>query len=409
MTPKAHLPQLRVIENGKNENEKSIILDGCWDFRTPKSKLESLKKALQSDIESIEFDKDCAIDFVFGTFLLQQIYASAYLKTPNLSTNEHKISHKSAHQNQNISLPRIIAQNHIKQILQNCENRHIKKPRTFASLFRVYLRGARRFGRRSLKNLGKFVYQFSQSFIDFINFVGMTFYFLGICIWKREIRFAPLFYHINESGFKALPVSLLTAFIAGFAIGLQGAVQLENLGAPLMSVETVAKLSLREMGPFILALVIAGRSASSFTAEIGVMRLTEEIDAMKTMGFNPVVFLVIPRFLALVIIMPFLVFLADAMSLLGGMLAVFAQVGIGFNAWIERFYETVDFSHFLIGVIKAPFFGAAIALVGCFRGFCIRENTQELGQATTISVVNALFWCITIDAIFSFITARLNI
>ena len=83
MTPKAHLPQLRVIENGKNENEKSIILDGCWDFRTPKSKLESLKKALQSDIESIEFDKDCAIEWVFGTFLLQQIYASAYLKTPN--------------------------------------------------------------------------------------------------------------------------------------------------------------------------------------------------------------------------------------------------------------------------------------------------------------------------------------
>ena len=400
MTPKTHLPTLRVIEN---EHKKSIILDGCWDFRTPKAKLESLKKALQSNIESIEFHKDCNIDFVFGTFLIQQIYA--YLQNPNLSTNSHATSHLNA----NIYPPRIIAQNHIKQILQNCENMRIKKPRGFSSLFRVYMRGAKRFGRRSLNNLGQFVYKFSQSFIDFINFVGMTFYFLGICIWKREIRFTPLFYHINESGFKALPVSLLTAFIAGFAIGLQGAVQLENLGAPLMSVETVAKLSLREMGPFILALVIAGRSASSFTAEIGVMRLTEELDAMKTMGFNPVVFLVIPRFLALVIIMPFLVFLADAMSLLGGMLAVFAQVGIGFNAWIERFYETVDFSHFLIGVIKAPFFGAAIALVGCFRGFCIRENTQELGQATTISVVNALFWCITIDAIFSFITARLNI
>ena len=390
-------PKIRFIAG-----EKSIILEGCWDFSVPKKTLQSLKKILQTQVKSIEFSQECKIDFVFGTFLLEQIYISAYL----VDSNDSPLHNKD---NLNDNLPKIIAPNHIKTILQTCENLKAKKPRGFSSMCRVYMRGTKRFGRRSLNNLGKFVYEFSQSFIDFINFVGMTFYFLGLCIIKREIRLSPLFYHINESGFKALPVSLLTAFIAGFAIGLQGAVQLENMGAPLMSVETVAKLSLREMGPFILALVIAGRSASSFTAEIGVMRLTEELDAMKTMRFNPVVFLVIPRFLALVIIMPFLVFLADAMSLLGGMLAVFAQVGIGFNAWIERFYETVDFSHFLIGVVKAPFFGAAIALVGCFRGFCIRENTQELGQATTISVVNALFWCITIDAIFSFITARLNI
>lgn len=397
MTPKMH------FLSNQAQNQKSIILEGVWDFRTPKQTLQSLKKALQTHIESIEFDESCQIDFVFGTYFLQQIYAyAADFRTQNPldSTSNPPNPPK---------LPKIIAPNHIRQILQTCENMRIKKPRTFASMFRVYVRGAKRFWRKAFSNLGRYICEFTQSFVDFVNFVGMTFYFLGRSIFTREIRIAPLFYHINESGFKALPVSLLTAFIAGFAIGLQGAVQLENLGAPLMSVETVAKLSLREMGPFILALVIAGRSASSFTAEIGVMRLTEEIDAMKTMGFNPVVFLVIPRFLALVIIMPFLVFLADAMSLLGGMLAVFAQVGIGFNAWVERFYETVDWVHFWIGVIKAPFFGAAIALVGCFRGFCIRENTQELGQATTISVVNALFWCITIDAIFSFITARLEI
>lgn len=350
----------------------TMTIGGVWDFRVPRRTLFALKHALESKhpaITHIVFEQDAIIDLAFGIFL---------------KTHLHKA-------------PEIQASEHIRAVLDQCLVSTIP-PTPKRHLFRALL-----------TSLGKWVYSFYQSFLDFLNFVGMSFYYLALSLWRRDIRLTPLLYHINESGFKALPVSLLTAFIVGFAIALQGAVQLELMGAPMLSIEMTAKLSLREMGPFILALVIAGRSASSFTAQIGVMRLTDEIDAMKTMNFHPITFLVIPRLFALIVVMPLLVFLADAFSLLGGMLAVYVQLGIDMGTYIDRVYESVSWSHFFIGLIKAPFFGAAIALVGCFRGFCIKENTQELGRITTISVVNALFWIITINAVFSFITSRIGI
>lgn len=347
-----------------------ITIGGVWDFRIAKSKLNSLASALHKyQITQIMFADDARIDLAFGIFLKQHLH----------------------------STPEIIASNEINTTLSQCLIASIPPTpkRRFVALF--------------FAQLGRGVYEFFQSFVDFLNFVGMSFYYLAISLFHGNIRLTPLLYHINESGFKALPVSLLTAFIVGFAIALQGAVQLELMGAPLLSIEMTAKLSLREMGPFILALVIAGRSASSFTAEIGVMRLTDELDAMKTMNFHPVPFLVIPRLFALILVMPLLVFLADAFSLLGGMLAVYLQLGIDMGSYIDRVHESVSWTHFFIGIVKAPFFGAAIALVGCFRGFCIKENTQELGRITTISVVNALFWIIAINAIFSFLTSRLGV
>ncbi len=397
----------------------TMTIGGVWDFRVPRHTLFALKHALESKhptITHIVFEQDAIIDLAFGIFL---------------KTHLHKA-------------PEIQASEHIRAVLDQC------------LVSTIPLTPKRHLFRTLLTSLGKWVYSFYQSFLDFLNFVGMSFYYLALSLWRRDVRLTPLLYHINESGFKALPVSLLTAFIVGFAIALQGAVQLESLwrrdvrltpllyhinesgfkalpvslltafivgfaialqgavqlelmGAPMLSIEMTAKLSLREMGPFILALVIAGRSASSFTAQIGVMRLTDEIDAMKTMNFHPITFLVIPRLFALIIVMPLLVFLADAFSLLGGMLAVYVQLGIDMGTYIDRVYESVSWSHFFIGLVKAPFFGAAIALVGCFRGFCIKENTQELGRITTISVVNALFWIIAINAVFSFITSRLGI
>ena len=350
----------------------TMIIGGVWDFRAPKHALIALRRALKSkhfSIARIVFEQDAQIDLAFGVFLKTHLHKSLEIQ----------------------------ASEHICVVLDQCLASTMP-PAPKRYLFRALL-----------ASLGKWAYSFYQSFLDFLNFVGMSFYYLALSLWRHDVRLTPLLYHINESGFKALPVSLLTALIVGFAIALQGAVQLELMGAPMLSIEMSAKLSLREMGPFILALVIAGRSASSFTAQIGAMHLTDEIDAMKTMNFHPIAFLVIPRLFALIIVMPLLVFLADAFSLLGGMLAVYMQLGINMGTYIDRVYESVSWSHFFIGLVKAPFFGAAIALVGCFRGFCIKENTQELGRVTTISVVNALFWIIAINAAFSFITSRLGI
>lgn len=261
-----------------------------------------------------------------------------------------------------------------------------------------------------LYSLGCWVYGLWEGLIDFCHFFGLfVFNFFRTLLQPTLLRFSSLLFHINNSGFKALPVGLSTCAIVSAAISLQGVIQLQKMGVPLASVETMAKLALREMGPFILALVIAGRSASSFAAQIGVMRITEELDAMKIMGFDWYRFVVIPRFLALVIAMPLLVFLADIASLFASALVIKIQTGIAFSQYIERFYEYVDLSHLWVGVIKSPFFGGVIALVGCYRGFQIVGDTQSVGKYTTISVVNALFWIIVVNAIFSIIFTRLNV
>ncbi|WP_034583520.1 MlaE family ABC transporter permease [Helicobacter pametensis] len=264
--------------------------------------------------------------------------------------------------------------------------------------------------RRILESLGRWVYGWLEGLRNFCTFFGLfVFNLFRTMIQPTLLRFSALLFHINNSGFRALPVGIITCAIVSAAISIQGVIQLQKMGVPLASVETMAKLALREMGPFILALVIAGRSASSFAAQIGVMRITEELDAMKIMGFDWYRFIVIPRFLALVIAMPLLVFLADMASLFASAVVIKIQTGITFGQYIERFYEHVDLSHLWVGVIKSPFFGAVIALVGCYRGLQIVGDTQSVGKYTTISVVSALFWIIVVNAIFSIIFTRFDI
>lgn len=258
--------------------------------------------------------------------------------------------------------------------------------------------------------IGQWCVSFYQTALSFFNFMGMFLHFFMLgCLKPSNFRFKSLIYHIYEQGFKALPVGLMTSLIIGYAITLQGAYQLNSMGVPIMSVDTTAKLALREMGPFILALVIAGRSASSFTAQLGSMRLTEELSAMKAMNLNIFYFLITPRILALIIVMPLMVFAADAIALFGGMVAIKTSINIGFETYLERFYETVSITHFWIGVVKAPVFGAIIGIVGCFRGLECRGDTQSIGKMTTMSVVNAIFWIIMANAIFSFIFTRYNL
>ncbi|ANV98166.1 hypothetical protein BBW65_04840 [Helicobacter enhydrae] len=258
--------------------------------------------------------------------------------------------------------------------------------------------------------IGKKVYATFDGFLNFLDFFGnLVSSLLMTLLHPSLLRFRALLYHLNHSAFRALPIGLSTCFIVSAAISVQGVLQLQKMGAGIVSVETMAKLALREMGPFILALVIAGRSASSYTAQIGVMRITEELDAMKTMGFDWFRFIVLPRFLALIIGMPLLVFVADFASLFASALVIMWQTGITFSQYVERFYENVGMMHMWIGVIKAPFFGAAIAIVGCYRGFEIRGDTQSVGNYTTISVVNALFWIIALNALFSVIFTRFDV
>ncbi|MEA3498132.1 MAG: ABC transporter permease [Campylobacterota bacterium] len=257
---------------------------------------------------------------------------------------------------------------------------------------------------------GKFVYIYFHSFITFLNFIGESFYFfIQIIKAPSKIRFKAIAKQIDTSGIQALPIVILTSFLIGLVIAYQGADQLREFGANIFIVELVTISIVRELAPMITAIVIAGRSASAFTAQIGTMKITQEIDAMKTMGFEPSIFLVQPRVVALMITLPLIVFLADLIGIFGGMVVASMQLDITYNEFIQRIYTEVEIRHFLVGIIKAPIFGFIIAVIGCYRGFQVTGSTESIGKFTTKSVVNAIFWVIVLNALFSIIFTQVGV
>jgi phospholipid/cholesterol/gamma-HCH transport system permease protein len=245
---------------------------------------------------------------------------------------------------------------------------------------------------------------------DFTTFLGQVFLtFVHVFMRPRDLRFKEIVYHIHQSGVNALIIIALTSFLVGMVISYQGSVQLAKFGADIFIVDTVAISITRELGPMITAIVIAGRSGSAYTAEIGAMKITEETAAMRTMGFDPYVFLVLPRIIALMIALPLLIFFADLIGILGGMVASQMQLGISMNQFIQRLYEVLEVKHYILGMIKGPVFAFLIAAVGCFRGFQVSKNTESIGLHTTASVVNGIFLVIAFDALFSVIYTELGL
>lgn len=260
------------------------------------------------------------------------------------------------------------------------------------------------------ETIGKQVYEIYKESINFINFVGKVFYFFIYSILNpNKIRFKAMLKYIDTSAVNALLIVGVTSFLVGVVIAYQGAVQLEKFGANIFIVEMICITMFREIAPLVTAIVIAGRSASSYTAEIGAMKITDEIDAMRTMDFEPTLFLVLPRIFALVIALPLLVFFADIIGIFGGMVIAYSDLDITFAEFVNRMGQEVPVKHLLIGVFKSIFFGVAIAIIGCYRGFQVQNNTTSIGKFTTISVVNAIFVVIALNAIFSVILTQIGI
>jgi phospholipid/cholesterol/gamma-HCH transport system permease protein len=245
---------------------------------------------------------------------------------------------------------------------------------------------------------------------DFITFLGHLFYaFFYLITHPGQLRIKETVYHIYQSGFNALVIIAMTSFLVGMVIAYQGAVQLAKFGADIFIVDTVGISIVRELGPMITAIVIAGRSGSAYTAEIGAMKITEEIAAMRTMGFDPYNFLVIPRIFALVIALPLLIFFSDIVGIFGGLVASSMQLGISFDQFVSRLNEVLEVKHYILGMVKGPVFAFIIAAIGCFRGFQVSDNTESIGLHTTASVVNAIFLVIAFDALFSVIYTELGL
>ena len=258
--------------------------------------------------------------------------------------------------------------------------------------------------------IGKKTYLYYRGFIEFIAFLGKLFATkLHYMRSFKNIRFKEIAFEINESAIRALGIIALTSFLIGLVVAYQSAYQLKIYGANIFIVDMLGISILRELAPLMTAIVIAGRSGSAFTAQIGAMKITQELDAMRTMGFDPYAFLVMPRIIALVIAMPILIFVADIMGIFGGILVANLDLGITMQLFLERFNEVIAIKHFYIGILKGPFFAFLIASIGVYRGLMVKDDTQSIGFNTTKSVVESIFAVIVCDAVFSIIFTNLGI
>jgi phospholipid/cholesterol/gamma-HCH transport system permease protein len=202
-------------------------------------------------------------------------------------------------------------------------------------------------------------------------------------------------------GVSALGIVGLMSFLIGIVIAQQGAAQLAQFGAEIYTINLSGRLALRELGVLMTAIMIAGRSGSAFAAQLGTMKLTEEIDAMRTIGVSPIEALVIPRFLAAVLMMPLLGFYSAVMAIIGSAFIADLTLGIPFNSFLLRINEVVPAYDLWVGLVKAPVFGLIIAISGCYQGMQVEGNAEEVGLRTTMAVVQAIFMVIVLDAFFA--------
>lgn len=257
-------------------------------------------------------------------------------------------------------------------------------------------------GRSQLQGLGQQTGLALSQLQAMLAFLGEN--FLALAGWVTHpprIRWRPILFNLRSAGFDALPIVGLLSFLLGIVVAYQGADQLKQYGANIFVADLVGLSMLREFAPLMTAIIIAGRSGSAYAAQIGTMSVTQEIDAMRTIGIAPLEMLVLPKLIALVIALPLLTVFADVTGVFGGMLMAQAQLDVGFGEFLDRFAQAVSVTSYLVGLGKAPVFAAIIAMVGCFQGFQTRGGADSVGQHTTRAVVQSIFWVIMADALFS--------
>ena len=245
---------------------------------------------------------------------------------------------------------------------------------------------------------------------EVLRFIGETAVALAKSVLQpQRIRWRPILFNIRTAGFDALPIVGLLSFLLGIVVAYQGADQLRQYGANIFVVDLVGLSMLREFAPLMTAIIIAGRSGSAYAAQIGTMAVTEEIDALQTLGISPQELLVLPKVIALIIAMPLLTVFADVLGVLGGMLMARQLLDVGFIEFLDRFVKAVSPTAFMIGIGKAPVFAAIIAMVGCYQGFRTKGGADSVGRQTTRSVVQAIFLVIVADALFSIAFSMLDL
>ncbi len=261
-----------------------------------------------------------------------------------------------------------------------------------------------------LDGLGRAVASGARFGMALTGYLGIFLARLGRSIrHPGEFRLTALVHHCHEVGFKAVPIVSLMAFLIGVVLAFQGSAQLRQFGAEVFVVDLIAVSVLRELGILLTAIIVAGRTASAFTAAIGSMKMREEIDAMRTLGLDPAMVLFVPRILALLLMLPILGLIANLMGLFGGALMAWIELGISPAMFYTRLVEGTDIGHLMVGTAKAPVFALIIGIVGCHAGMQVESNAESLGRMTSNAVVTAIFAVIVADAMFSIFFAQVGI
>jgi phospholipid/cholesterol/gamma-HCH transport system permease protein len=255
---------------------------------------------------------------------------------------------------------------------------------------------------RVLRELGEWVSEAGVTLLGLLGFFGATLIgFANLIKRPKRFRLNAVVQRFDTVGVRALGIIGLMSFLIGIVIAQQGSVQLEQFGAEIYTINLIGRITVRELGTLMTAIMVAGRSGSAFAAQIGTMKITEEIDAMRTIGVSPIEALVIPRLISAVVMMPLLAFWAILTALIGGGIFVWTSLGIPPLTYIQRLQEVIPITDLWIGLIKAPVFGFIIALAGCFQGMLVEGNSEEVGSRTTTAVVQSIFLVIVLDAVFA--------
>lgn len=261
-----------------------------------------------------------------------------------------------------------------------------------------------------LERVGRWAWTSVTGLWGYLAFVGESALALLFALrHPSRLRWRPILHNVQIAGVDALPITGLLSFLMGLVIAYQGADQLQRFGANIFVVDLVALAMLRELSPLLTAIIIAGRSGSAYTAQIGTMKVTEEIDALRTIGIGAQDLLVLPKVIALVVVLPLLTVYTDVMGVLGGMVMAKLKLGVGFDAFVDRLDEAIKLSSYWTGLVKAPVFALIVALVGCHRGFQVGGSADSVGAQTTVSVVQSIFLVIVTDALFSIVFLWLDL